>query len=416
MKKFTNVVCTGCSLACSDLVVEVEDSRVERVWGACSHGVKRIKELPAKRLKSNLSVNELIDKAIDLLRKSRKPLIYGFTSSTIETIKIGLSIAEKLNGVFDSEPSICQLHIPISFEVGLKEVGFEEVLEKSDFIIYAFTNIASTHLRHASKYAVYPRGEYVKSGKESRIVMTINYRMNDTTKIAQHNIKVELGKEVEAIASLKKLLIDEELKASEKLGLTREAALLLLNDFKASTYTSIFVGHHLLSSISAKEAYHEIASLVKEIEERKVATLIPLAEELNSMGVARILYEKYGATHALEFKNGKAESNPTVTSAFSKLMREEFDLALIVGSDLFTCIPLSVAVKLKKIPVIYVGCRKTLISKVANVSIPTLIVGLESGGEIVRSDGVRVELTPFLNPPPSILSEEEILSEILRGL
>ncbi|RLE49938.1 MAG: hypothetical protein DRJ21_02075 [Candidatus Methanomethylicota archaeon] len=418
MKQLSNITCTGCSLACNDLVIEIEKNKVVKIWGSCSHGTKRLKELPENRVKcSEKDTDNAIEKAIEILSSARKPLIYGFNLSTNKSIEIGLEIASKVNGVFDSEPSICQLHIPIAKEFKIKNLRFEEILEKSDFIIYLFVNLADTHLRHASKYAVFPRGEYVKSGRESRIVLSIGYRDYETMKISQHNIKVNIGNELELVEKLKNLFINEKVEELKKFNLSAEASMLLLNDYRSSTFISSFIGSHILVNIMANQVYRGIVSLIKEIENSgKISTLIPLAEELNSMGAAIIPYNKYGFTHAIEFSDGNINYNPSITSGIAKLMRDEVDAALIVGSDPFTHLPLSIASKLKKIPVIYIGVRETLTSKISRVAIPTTITGVESGGKIYRTDGVEVELTPFLEPPSEVMNEEDILSKILRGL
>ena len=47
---------------------------------------------------------------------------------------------------------------------------------------------------------------------------------------------------------------------------------------------------------------------------------------------------------------------------------------------------------------------------------PSAITGIESGGLVYRLDLVPIELKQFLNPPANIISDEEILSQLIEGL
>ena len=72
--------------------------------------------------------------------------------------------------------------------------------------------------------------------------------------------------------------------------------------------------------------------------------------------------------------------------------------------------------RLKEIPIIYVGERKTIVAKISEVNIPIAINGIESGGTIFRIDGEEIELTPFMKPPEGIESEDKVLKKILAKL
>jgi len=417
MKEIERIVCTGCALTCNDLVVNLKDNEVVEVWGSCSHGTKRIKELIREKLTcSEKDLDLALEKAKDILASAKKPLIYGFSSSVNKSIKIGLKIAEKLNGVFDSPPSICHLHVPLAYEYEIKNAKLEDVLEKSDFIMYFFANIADTHLRHASRYAIYPRGEVIKSGRESRIVLAVDYLENENMKIAQHKVILSPGKEVEFLKRLREFISTGQVPSLEGLPLTLESWLILQNDIKNSTFISAFAGPHILANITAREIYRELISLIKTISESgRESCLMPLAEDLNSLGASIIPYKQFGASHAIEFSDGNPIHNST-TSASSKLLREEVDAALIVGSDPYTHLPRTTAKRFKEIPVIYIGERKTMISKIAKVNIPIAAIGIEAGGKVFRIDGEEVELTPFIKPQEEVEPEQVVLEKILAKL
>lgn len=419
MKRIENITCTGCSLTCNDLVIDTEDeSKIINVWGSCSHGTKRIKEITSNRLKgSEENIDKAIEKAVEILSSAKKPLIYGFTNSSNEAIELGLKIARKVNGIFDTPPSISHYHIPLIEKVKNGKLTFEDILDKSDFIMYFFVDLSNTHLRHASKYAIYPRGEVIKTGRESRTVLMVDYWENDSMKIAHHKITLTPGEESKFIKRLRKVITDKKVISERDAWLSIESWLLLLDDIKKSSFISIFVGNHILTNIMAAEIYKEIVELMRDIMSTGLmSALIPLVEEVNTLGATIIPYEMLGATHAIDFSNGNPTYEPSITNASMKLLNNEVDAALIIESDLYTQLPLSIARKLKEIPTIYIGERKTLTSKIAKVRIPRSILGIEDGGEIYRTDGVKVKLTPFINPPSSVESERTILRRILQSI
>ena len=55
----------------------------------------------------------------------------------------------------------------------------------------------------------------------------------------------------------------------------------------------------------------------------------------------------------------------------------------------------------------------TMISKVV---IPTALVGIEAEGSAYRMDAVPLRLKKLVDPPPNILSDEEVLKMILKKL
>ena len=85
----TDVVCSLCGCVCDDIVVEVENNEVTKVKkGACSVGKSKLLghhriESPAIRVNGELkdvSYDEAIKKAAEILAAARRPLLYGWSS------------------------------------------------------------------------------------------------------------------------------------------------------------------------------------------------------------------------------------------------------------------------------------------------------------------------------------------------
>lgn len=424
MKKMTDVPCTGCSLLCDDIVIDISNGSINKVYGSCSHGTKRFKEaLTTRLLKAKIFENgntrsvameDAIDKAVEILSSAKKVLIYGFENSTNEAIELGLALAEKTGGTFDTCPSICHLTVPLLEKYEVKIGELEEILDKADFIIFWGANLADTHLRQASRYSVFPRGEIVKTGRENRIVTTIDIRKTKVTRIAQYQLIVNIGEDVDFIRKIQDVFSQET--SINDGGISQLSFATFMHDLKNATFVAVFVGSGLMYSINVYQIIENIIKIVKFINTEKTCTVTPLAENLNSMGVALISKEKTGFTYAVDFSNGNPISNPLVTSVTNQLLRGNFDAAIIVKSDIFTHIPKVATKQLLNVPIIALEEVPTLVSEFASVTIPVTLTGLETGGHVTRTDGKNMELKPFLEPPKNIVSEEEVLRKILSKI
>jgi formylmethanofuran dehydrogenase subunit B len=426
MKKLTDIPCTGCSLLCDDIVIDVSDGSISKVYGSCSHGTKRFKEVLATRLLEakifengitrSVATEDAIDKAVEILSSAEKVLVYGFENSTNETIELGLALAEKIGGTFDTSPSICHLTVPLLEKYGVRIGELEEILDKADFIVFWGANLADTHLRQASRYSVFPRGEIVKTGRENRIVATIDVRKTKVTRIAQHQLIVNIGEDLDLISKIQDAFSQESSTEDDVAGISQLSFATFMHDLKNATFVAVFVGSGVMYSINVDQIIENIVKLVKSISTKKTCTVTPLAENLNSMGVTLISKKKTGFTYAIDFSNGSPVSNPSVTSVTNQLLRGNFDAAIIVKSDIFTHIPRSATKQLLKIPTIALEEIPTLVSEFASVTIPVTLTGLETGGYITRTDGKKIELKPFLKPPKNMFSEEEVLRKILSKI
>jgi len=414
-----NVICPGCSLLCNDLVVKIGGGEIETILGACSHGYQMIKAYSMRgRLRDftiglrSVDPEEAIRKSAEILSSSIRPLIYGFDESSNKAIELGLKIAEKVNGVFDTPPSICQPLTPLIASRYVELGVFEDVLDNADMIVFWAANPAETNLRHTSRYSVMPRGSSVPLGRENRIVAVVDIRNSWTMKIAQHQIKIDLGGDVELIENLDRIYEGKPLRTSKYMKMASS----LINDFRRTRYIAFFIGHGLILNGNVNDIILSIVNILRKIGVDKRTTLTPLAEKINSMGASQIPYRFHRYSHALKFSNGCVEYNPVSTSAYGGLLRGEFDAALLVKTDPTTHLPLSASRKIPFSKTIALDYRETITSSRSLIRIPLPILGVEADGEVIRSDGVSVELRKIIDKKDNIIQEEEFLKKLLNYL
>jgi formylmethanofuran dehydrogenase subunit B len=155
------------------------------------------------------------------------------------------------------------------------------------------------------------------------------------------------------------------------------------------------------------KAFYELLSNIN-----KFAPLyfIPSGFHVNMRGFNETLFEAVNAVNSYSFSS--AASSPEF--AFTELLkRERIDTALIVGTDPISSLPLEASGNILKLKKILIDPRNTLTSRIAEVVIPSAFSGIESGGEMVRSDGVRVKLKPIAKAE---VEDVYVLKRILEGL
>lgn len=402
------VTCTGCSLLCDDVDVEVEGSSVRRTRGACSHGDARLKGFQQYRLQKPL-INGFqvdIDKAIEAiaekLKSAKAPLIYGGECSSNRTIELALKLAEKLEACYDAPQSICRALIPIQEKFEIRNYSFNDVLNEADFVVYWGASVADTHLRHASKYAVMPRGHVIKMGRENRIVAIIDVRESMTMKIAQHRIIVDPCSDAEVARAIVDLMDGRTPLLNP--ATARQVALLVL-DIKRSSFIAMFIGFSILRC-GSNGIIKEVLELARKLSMRCKCSIHPMAESVNSYGQAKVMWKTLKTCSPYSFKEKRLVDPLHILAA-----RQAVDFVLAVNSDFLTHIPLEASKKLKG----KIACTTELRSVTqenSTIAIPVRILGVEVGGVVTRADGVDVEVKSFVTND-KVPGEEEVLSRLL---
>ncbi|HIE33972.1 MAG TPA: formylmethanofuran dehydrogenase subunit B, partial [Candidatus Altiarchaeales archaeon] len=228
---YREVTCPVCGCACDDIEVIVEDNKIIEVSNACTMGTAKFFKVHSEdRLKTpiirrdgefkEISWEEAIDKAADILRNSEYPLLYGFSETSCEAIKIGVDIAERLGGFIDNQTSQCHSPTIIAEQnSGFPLCTLGMAINYADLIVYWGSNPEESHPRHMSRFTTYPRGIYREEGRRNREIVVIDVRRTETAKLANYFYKIEPNKDFELIVALEMLMDGKELREEKIAGL-----------------------------------------------------------------------------------------------------------------------------------------------------------------------------------------------------
>ena len=426
------IPCTGCSLLCDDILIGTDGIFIDRIYGACLKGKEKFDQLAAKnRLTSpmirkngkleNVSWDVALERIKQILTDSSKPLLYGFSTSSCEAQLKGITLAKKINGFIDSNSIICQGKVlNVSKETGITLTTLAEVINKTDLIILWGSNAAESIPRLLNK-VLFSRGKFRMTGREIKTIIIIDPVKTASFGVMQIRdvaLNIEHGKDLELIRALKEECCKEgSIPEKEVAGIDKEDfKRLLLNLFGAENGV-IFIGQGILRTQSDDNVIKELLELVQLINERQEKGRISLAllgGHYNMLGFEQVALSFTGKNHSLQFSDNKLiETKETI---ITKIEKDDFDSSIIVGTDPISHFPFSLSKKIASKPIICIDNRKSATSDIADVILPSAITGIECEGLAYRFDHVPIQLKKVLNPPKGVLSDEEILNQIIQKL
>ncbi len=363
------------------------------------------------------SFDKALGQAADLLLGSKKPLLFGWSTSPNEVIKLGLELARSVGGVFESTAS---LEYGSLLEHGLSGgeadlVSLDEVRHFGEHVIFWGANPAESHHRLASRFAVFPMGDKIPEGRESRTITVVDIRETESVRLANHQLVLKGGKaDVEFLSALLEELEGTDAAPPDHIaGIPAIEFLSLVKQLKLADYVTVFYGNGLLHASHTDATLPLLARLVSTLNtEKRRCTSLPLISYSNTIGAVKTCRAVTKQSFAVDF----ASNPPRPCSALSNLVSGDFDVALAVGLDALSFLPRPTARALQKLPLIALSSLPSLTTHHARVVLPTALTGVEVGGTVNRMDGEALTLKPFHSPPDGLLTEEQILTQLLQRI
>jgi len=405
-------ICTGCSLLCQDIEADVSDGRLSKAKNLCRKGHGHFQASFSERTfpmigGKQVDLNQAIARAAEILRSAKSPLLFGWSNSTLEAQRVGISLAEKLGATIDDTSTFCQDSLMESILSGnLPSSTLDDVRNYADTSIFWGADPSNSHPRHLSRFSYYPRGEKrQKSYEEERTCLVVDVRMSATAALCKENLyRVSPGGDAEFIEAIISVLEGKIPRVGDKKKMIELGTLL-----KKTEWGAIFPGPGLVYSLQGNMEILE--RLLARLNEITVFKVVPMVGHFNTRGFYELLREKTGHVNRVSFKGGEIAHGPeqsVMTAAKS------CDAALIVGSDPLSSLPFGTAQALARLPLIAIDPHRSLTTDAAEVVIPSAISGLEAGGTAVRTDGVKIEFEPIIEA--GIPADEQILKRIMEAI
>jgi len=418
-----NILCPTCGCLCDDIEVTVDAGRILRVKKACAMGASKFLNYSRERnmvpliRKDGTLVAAELDEAIDaiakVLARAEFPVLYGWSLTSCEAIKVGIELAEEIGGVIDNQTTTCHgPGVQANQELGEPTCTLGEVKHRADLVIYWGSNPEEAHPRHLERYSVKAKGRFRTERKERRVVV-VDPRKTTSSKFADKVVQVEPGKDFELLTALRMALRFEHIEAERVAGLRLREVEELAEMMRSCEFGVIFYGQGLTQTSGKSKNIEQLIALVRDLNFWTKFNLMPIRGHFNVTGSNEVLTWQTGYPYAVDFSHGYPWYNPGDTSIVDILRRGENDATLVVASDPLANLPRDAAKQLLEVPLMVIDPHMSLTAMAADVVIPCGFAGIEVGGTAYRMDGVALPLRKLADPPPGILSDEEILRRIL---
>jgi formylmethanofuran dehydrogenase subunit B len=410
----TVCTCTGCSLLCEDIEIDIETGTINRAKNLCRKGWAHFQALYTERTKPTIDgegvpLEAAIDKAAEILAKAKKPLLYGWANTSLEAQGAGIELAKKLGATLDDTSSFCE---GILMEQVLKgkipSCTLDDVRNYADTSVFWGADPSNSQPRHLSRFAYYPRGEKrQKSYEEERNCVVVDVRKSATATLCpNYYYRLPPGTDAQFIESIMTALDGKIPKFGDKKRMIELATLL-----RKTEYGAIFPGIGMI--LSLQEKMDLLQKLVARLSEITTFKVVPMVENCNERGFNQLLLDKTGFINSVSFHEGAPVHGPehSVIAA-----ARSCDAALVIGSDPLSALPFGTARALAQKPLIAIDPRRSLTTDAAKVVIPSAMYGLEAGGTAIRMDGVKIAFEPAFIKDPGLLSDEQILVRIKEAI
>lgn len=385
--------CTGCSCLCDDIEINLDGDEIKIVKTACRRGSKIFLEYKENRAKPMVDgkvveFDNAIKKAQEIIENSENFAIYGMDTIPIEAQKVAIEIAKAKGAYIDNSSSYCLGDfVEMVLKKEMPTATFEDVKDYAYVIFYWGVDPHNSLPRHMSRYTYYPRGKKRQRGyEEDRYLVVADVRKSHTAMLVAKNARfIQVDDDLKLVDAFIKV-IDKQM--PEKYA---DDAVRVIREMQKADFNVIMGGLGLRYGL--KGNYDKFKEMINKMNEVAKVYFIPAGCHANMRGFNEVLFEETGFVNKYSFKDGES----SLDYAFFELLKnDKVDTTLIIGSDPVNSLPFEVSKKLAKINTIVIDPQNSFTTQIAKVVIPSAISGVEQGGTMVRSDGVRVKVnSPF---------------------
>ena len=418
-----HATCTFCGCVCDDmdLTVDMDAKKIIKAKNACvlgrawfyEHGIE---ERPIALIDGHeVTVEEAVEEAAQVLVKAKFPITYGLSDTTCEAQRQAVAIADIIKGTIDTTTSVCHGPSGLAFQgIGESTMTLGEVKNRADLVMYWGGNPAASHPRHFTRYTVTPKGMFIPNGKKDRTVVLVDVRKTQSVPVADIFVQVNPGKDFEVLWALRALVKGKKIDASieEETGVSLEVLEDLVERMKNCRYGVLFFGMGLTMTRGRHFNSGALLALATDLNEFTHFVAKPVRGHGNVTGADNVVSWQTGYPFGISFNRGYPRFNPGEFTTVDTLSRGDADAALIIASDPASNFPKAAIEHMKKIPIISLDTKQTDTSNLAHVAFTTATYGINTTGTVYRMDDVPITLRKAFDSP--FPTDEEILTAIKK--
>lgn len=421
-----NCTCAFCGCNCDDLDYLIKENHVVGVRHACRLGASKIMEDEDQRLLVPMVRGEdgelvetdwdtALDKAAELIAGALRPVFYGWSETSIETMKKGIALGEEVGAVLDNQATICHgPSLQAVQNVGYPVMTLGEVKNRADMIVYTGSNPQNSHPRHLARYSTFPRGYFRQRGRYDRTLVTMDPKYSDTAKMSDIWVGFEQNGDYGFYNAIRAVLKGKELKQDVISGIPKEDIYELTEAMKNTQFGALFFGLGLTHTLSKQRNIDIAIQMVADLNKFTKWVLMPMRGHFNVNGFNIFMSYEMGFPYGVDFSRGYPRYMNGETNTIDLLTRKEVDVFMVIAADPGAHFPGGAVKHLADIPVIQVDIHWGPSTEIADVVLPGSFIGVECGGTSYRMDGVPIFMKKAIDKPETCRDDEWIINELLE--
>lgn len=385
-----SVSCPFCGILCDDLVVENKENRLKVLKNGCVKSntlfQKEIPKASAQIKGKNVSLDEAINLASTILKKSYAPLFAGLGTEVSGMRKV-MELADKTGAILDHMHGDGLIRNTLVLQdLGWMMTTMAEIKNRADLIIFAGTD-ASNFSRFYER-VIWNKDAMFKKKNEEKDIVYIGNDLDSKQGISPNgkrptNIKCKTEEIGEIISSLHVLISGATLDVKEVAGTKISTLKKLAERMMATKYGVIVWAPSELDIPHAELTIQNFCETVKYLNRLTRFAGFSLGGNDGGMSAMSVSAWQSGYPLRVNFNKGYPDYDAHRYSTKKVLKNKEADALLWISSFESTKTPPRAS-----IPTIVLGNSGNKLGFKPDVFIPVSTPGVDHAGQIIRTDSV----------------------------
>lgn len=386
-----DVPCPFCSLICDDLVIKNEQGVISAEKNACLKATKEFNRTtlvsPPKINGRRAALDEAIQFAADLLKKSQQPLFSGLATD-VNGMRSILHTADKTGGIVEHmDGETAARNLRVLQDRGWINTTLMEVKNRADFIMLAGTD--TSVLPNFIKRMVMNKDSLFNKNLAKREVIylgddpaTLKLKLKMPNRRKIKLIKFKPDRMVEVLGAVKAILAGKDLQAKKIANVNIKELEKLAQKMRRASYGVIVWAPSDMNWPHADITIHSICNLIEEINLTTRFAGLPLAGNEGGMTAAGVCAWQSGYPMKISYSSGYPRYNPSY-SVKDLLTSDKVDTLVWIAS-----ISSNLPPPQTRLPTIVLATPAMKFRTTPSVYIPVGTPGVDHSGQMIRCDNV----------------------------
>ena len=385
-----DVPCPFCGILCDDLVIQNDNNNLKVIKNGCPKAKVLFEEkIPKKSSKikgKNVPLDDAIDAAGKILKKSHTPLISGL-GTDVSGMRSVMELADKTGAILDHMHGDGLIRNSLVLQdLGWMMTTMAEIKNRADLIIMAGTD--ATSFPRFYERVIWNEQSMFKLKSSDRDIVYIGNNLNTKPGISPTGkrptvLDCKTEQIGEIISSIHALVSGAVLDVKEVAGIKIKTLQTLADKMKATKYGVIIWSPSELDIPHAELTIQNFCETVKYLTRFTRFAGFSLGGNDGAMSAMSVCAWQSGYPLRVNFNKGYPDYDAHRYSTKKVLKNKEVDSLLWISS--FNS---DINSPRASIPTIVMGKPDTKLNFTPDVFIPVSTPGIEHTGQIIRTDSV----------------------------